>query len=130
VKLLLDTHIWIWSLLTPAKVASSVAAEMRNPTNELWLSPVSLWELVLLVEKNRLRLDENPVDWARKSMQELPVQEALLTHEIALATHSLSQPLRDPADRLLLATAKIMGLTLVTADDHLRRASDCKILSN
>jgi PIN domain nuclease of toxin-antitoxin system len=127
---LLDTHIWIWSSLAPSRVSSPVAAAIRNPANELWLSPVSLWELVLLTEKKRVQLDENPVDWARRAIRELPVQEAPVTHEIAFAIHKLRLPLRDPADRLLVATAKMQGLTLVTADEHLKRTSDCEILPN
>jgi PIN domain nuclease of toxin-antitoxin system len=107
-----------------------VAEALRNSGNEIWLSPVSLWELVLLVEKNRVGLDTNPVDWARRSMQEMLVQEAVVTHEIALAIHGLRHPPRDPADRLLVATAKVMGLTLVTADERLKRISDCSILPN
>jgi len=50
-KLLLDTHIWTWSQLEPWRITSEVTKKLGDPRNELWLSPVSIWELVLLVEE-------------------------------------------------------------------------------
>ena len=48
-RLLLDTDIWIWSLLDPAKLSKRVRAELESPDNELWLSPMSTWELLVLI---------------------------------------------------------------------------------
>jgi PIN domain nuclease of toxin-antitoxin system len=56
-KLLLDTHIWLWSQGASAKLAPRVTRELENPANELWLSPISLWELVLLHAKGSVALD-------------------------------------------------------------------------
>ncbi len=58
-KLLLDTHIWIWSAPEPWKLSSEVAREITQPENPLFLSPVSIWELTLLSERKRviLKLD-------------------------------------------------------------------------
>ena len=56
-KLLLDTHIWIWTHLEPWRISSEVTKELGSPRNELWLSPLSIWELILLVEKKRLDLN-------------------------------------------------------------------------
>jgi PIN domain nuclease of toxin-antitoxin system len=53
-KLLLDTHIWLWSLLAPEKLAPSVARELESPENELWLSPISVWELLEIAIRSRL----------------------------------------------------------------------------
>ncbi len=50
-KLLLDTHIWLWSALDPARLSRRVAAALENPTNELWLSPISLWEVLTLCNR-------------------------------------------------------------------------------
>jgi PIN domain nuclease of toxin-antitoxin system len=57
VRLLQDTHIWLWSLLEPDRLARRVAEELEKPDNELWLSPVSVWEFLILVEKGRVSLD-------------------------------------------------------------------------
>jgi PIN domain nuclease of toxin-antitoxin system len=61
-NLLLDTHIWIWNHLAPEKISSEVNGILAASENELWLSPVSVWELIMLVEKKRLELDK----WQRQ----------------------------------------------------------------
>ena len=129
-RLLLDTHIWVWSQLEPEHLSVRVASAIESPENGLWLSPISLWELVLLVEKARLRLDQPVEAWIEKAMEEMPTREAPLTHQIALASHTVDLPHRDPADRFLAATAKVMDLTLVTADGHLAEATDISVLRN
>lgn len=115
-KLLLDTHIWLWALIEPAKLSRRVREEMRNPENELWLSPVSSWEALLLHSRGRIRLPANLADWLAQATA--PLREAPFTHEIVLLAQQLPLPHRDPADRFLAATAQIVGLTLVTADDR------------
>jgi PIN domain nuclease of toxin-antitoxin system len=118
-KFLLDTHIWIWIHLAPWKLNSDVTQHLENPTNELWLSPLNIWELVLLVEKKRLELDADMGEWVQSSMQELDLQEASFTSAVA---HELPFTLwgyRDPGDRFLVATAKVYDLILVTADERL-----------
>lgn len=62
-RLLLDTHIWIWSLLAPERLAVNVAAELESSQNEIWLSPISVRELLILLEKGRIVLDEDPALW-------------------------------------------------------------------
>ena len=57
-KLLLDTHIWIWSVGEPQRLTRRVAKELDDAQNELWLSPVSIWEALLLHRKHRLKIPE------------------------------------------------------------------------
>ncbi len=129
-RLLLDTHIWVWSQLEPERLSGKVASALGSAENELWLSPISIWELVLLVEKERLAVD-HPLDaWIDKAMEEMPTREAPLTHQIALASRAVDLPHQDSADRFLAATAKVMDLTLVTADAQLAEASDISVLRN
>lgn len=129
-RLLLDTHIWVWSQLEPERLSEQVASAIESAENELWLSPISLWELVLLVEKDRLGLDHPVEVWIDKAMEEMPTREAPLTHRIALASRTVDLPHRDPADRFLVATAKVMDLTLVTSDAQIAGASDISVLRN
>ncbi len=129
-KLLLDTHIWVRSQLNPERLSRRVTRAINDPRNELWISPISTWEIVLLCEKGRLKLDGGPEAWIQKALTLAPLREAPLTHEIALATRSAGLPHRDPADRLLLATALILGLTLVTADRSLGRSKQVPVLLN
>jgi PIN domain nuclease of toxin-antitoxin system len=56
-RLLLDTHVFLWSSIEPSRLAEAVAAELEDPANELWLSPISVWETPVLAEKGRIEMD-------------------------------------------------------------------------
>jgi PIN domain nuclease of toxin-antitoxin system len=129
-KLLLDTHIWIWSLLDPRKLAPLMAAALENPHNELWLSPISVWELLILVETRRIELDAPPEEWVRNALAAAPLMEAPVTHEVALESRRLRLPHNDPADHFLAATARVYQLTLATADDRLQAVDGLSVLPN
>jgi PIN domain nuclease of toxin-antitoxin system len=126
-KLLLDTHIWIWSQEQPRRLGRRIREELDNEDNELWLSPVSAWELLMLHRKGKIRLDRDPELWIAESTSLL--FEASLTHEIVVVAEKL-QLHADPADRFLAATAKVLGLTLVTADRKLLGLGDIATLAN
>jgi PIN domain nuclease of toxin-antitoxin system len=127
-KLLLDTHIWIWSLAEPKQLSPRVHRELKDPANELWLSPVNTWEVLLLHSKGRIQLRGNVRDWVTKATMHM--HEAPLTHEIVMAAHELPLPHEDPADRFLAATAGVLGLTLVTADHRLLGLGTIATLAN
>lgn len=129
-KLLLDTHIWLWSLLEPAKLSRRVVKHLENANAQLWLSPLSVWELLVLCEKGRVVLEQDPAEWATRALASAPVLEAPLTHELALETRRVRLPHRDPCDHFLVATARVCGLTLVTADQRLLEARACPVLEN
>jgi PIN domain nuclease of toxin-antitoxin system len=129
-KLLLDTHIWLWSALNPARLSSRVAAALENPSNELWLSPISLWEVLTLCQKGRLILDPNPQAWIADTLDTIPMREAQVTYEVAQETGRVQLPHSDPADRFLVATARVYDLTLATADEHLLKARQVAVLAN
>ncbi len=127
-KLLLDTHIWLWSLQDPKRVGKRVQQELRSPANEVWLSPISTWEALTLHAKGRIRLHGNLAEWVARATA--PLREAPVTHEIALAARHLALPQQDPADRFLAATAQVLGLTLVTADSGLLGLGEIPTLAN
>ena len=127
-RLLLDTHIWIWSLNDPARLGKRTLLELRNPANELWLSAISTWEALTLHEKKRVRLHGDLDEWVAQATA--PFREAPLTHEIAAAARRLSLPQRDPADRFLAATAQVLDLTLDTADASLLGLGEIATLAN
>ncbi|MBI4479635.1 MAG: type II toxin-antitoxin system VapC family toxin [Acidobacteria bacterium] len=129
-RLLLDTHIWIWSVLQPHQLSQLVAQMLSDTGNELWLSPISVCELVYLVEKRRLELDLPTGVWLQSAMQRLAVREAVVSYQVALETNSVRLPYRDPADRLLVATARVYDLTVVTADERLLRVPGLPVLAN
>lgn len=127
-RLLLDTHIWLWSLREPKRLGRRLRNELTNGRNELWLSPVSTWEALLLNAKGRVRLHGDLAEWVAQATAH--VREAPLTHEIVLAAHHLPLPHSDPADRFLAATAQVLGLTLVTADERLLGLGEIKTVAN
>jgi len=127
-RLLLDTHIWLWSLQDPKRLGKRVRRELRNPANELWLSPISTWEALVLHAKGRIRLQGNLGEWV--ALATAPLREAPLTHEIVLAARELSLAHPDPADRFLAATANVLDLTLVTADRKLLGLGEIATLAN
>ena len=127
-RLLLDTHIWLWSLQDPARLGKRVLHELRNPGNELWLSPISTWEALTLNAKGRIRLPDDLARWMAEATA--PLLEAPLTHEIAFTARQLPLPHNDPADRFLAATAQRLRLTLVTADSSLLGLGEISTLAN
>jgi len=126
-KLLLDTHIWIWFLQNPEQIAPRTLRQLTDPANELWLSPISTWEAVMLQRKGRIRLPADLSAWLSESTT--GIFEAPFTHEIALASQRLTLP-ADPADRFLAATAQVLDLIFVTADERLLGLGDIKTLAN
>lgn len=129
-KLLLDTHIWIWSVLEPWKLSSDVAHALAQPGNTLFLSPVSLWELSLLAERKRVVLNSDLGQWCKAAIEELSLQEAPFTWDVAAEMPFTRFLHRDPGDRFLVATAKVFDLTLVTADERLIAVAGLKVLPN
>jgi len=129
-RLLLDTHIWIWSLTNPRLLAPKVASALDDRDNELWLSSVSVWEFLALVRKNRLRVEGDAERWLSDALAAAPLREAPITHAVAKESERLSQPHWDPADRFIAATARILDATLISADQRLIDADGLTVLAN
>jgi PIN domain nuclease of toxin-antitoxin system len=130
VRLLLDTHIWVWSQLEPDRLSRKVRTALEDPEAELWLSPISVWEVLLLIERGRVTVRGEPTSWVREALRVSPLREAPLTHAVALQSGRVTLPHRDPADQFLAATARLLDLALVTADTRLLAARPCKLLAN
>jgi PIN domain nuclease of toxin-antitoxin system len=129
-KLLLDTHIWLWAELAPEKLGKRVRAALRDAKNEIWLSPISVWELIVLADKGRIKLQSSAEAWVEMAWSRSPLHEAPLTRAVAVSSRSIRVPHQDPADRFLAATAQVYELTLVTDDANLLRGKGFSILSN
>jgi len=126
-KILLDTHIWLWAYLEPRRLGRRLLAELRDPANELWLSPISTWEVLTLHKEGKIRLPADVDTWLRNAT--LATHEAVLTHDIALTASRV--PLHeDPADRFLAATAEVLDLVLATADRSLLGLGQIRTLAN
>jgi PIN domain nuclease of toxin-antitoxin system len=124
VKLLLDTHVLVWATSDSGKLGRRSARAINDVRNELWLSPISILELANLSRRGRLRFDRIFDEWVTEALSKLTCKEAPFTFDVALDTRGLSMQHHDPADRIIAATARVFGLTLVTADEVLLAAVD------
>jgi len=116
--------------MNPDRLAARVSKALADPQNELWLSPVSVWELTILCRKARFRVLPDIATWVAKTVSDLRLTEAPLTVEVALAIPSIPFSHGDPADHFLTATAKVFDLTLITADDRLLKLPGIRVLAN
>ena len=126
-KLLLDTHIWLWSLLQPDRLGKDMTEALENKENELFISPITIWETMILAEKGRIVLDLSPKDWIKEALEQSPVKEAKLSHEIAVRSRLIELPHKDPADRFIAATAWEYDLRLMTVDEKIKKAEQIMI---
>ena len=131
-KLLLDTHVWLWSHAEPERLTKRVTAALTKEGNDLWLSPISIWEFLLLAQRGRVQAQEglDPRGWVEVALSRAPLRDAALTREVAIRSRFLRVEHEDPADRFLAATAQVYELTLVTADERLLRGKGFRTLAN
>ena len=126
-KYLLDTHAWLWGVLGDARLGPRARRAVASAAErtKIGLAAISLKEAAWLLAHGRLVLRE-PVapwsDWLRDAAGAPGLEVLPLTVEVAIASEQLPASFpKDPADRLIVATARIHGLTLITADDALRK---------
>ena len=131
-KLLLDTHVWLWSHAEPERLTKRVSAALTDSSADLWLSPISVWEFLLLAERGRVQVQAgfDAGGWVEAALSRVPMHEAALTREVALRSRAVRLEHQDPADRFLAATADVYELTLVTADERLLRGKGFRTLAN
>jgi PIN domain nuclease of toxin-antitoxin system len=129
-RFLLDTHIWLWAALEPHKLTSEVHKLLTNPEPDLFLSPISLWELSVLLEKKRFDLKEDFAVWVQRTVSELRLQEIALNWQVANEMRFILPNHKDPVDGFLAATAIAFDLTLITADQKLIGVPGLKVLAN
>ena len=129
-RFLLDTHIWLWMLREPHKLTSLVHQAVYEPSNNCYLSPISVWEVTVLLEKKRIEMHEDFAVWFARTTRDLELMEAGLNWQIAHEMRYILPNHKDPADRFIAATAVAYDLTLVTADARLIGVPGLKVLAN
>jgi len=115
VRLLLDTHVFLWLLAEPERLGSHIHT-LEDPGNQLLLSAASSWEIAIKVQLGRLQLPDEPRRYVPDRMRAIGVEPLAVQHGHALAVAALPPLHRDPFDRLLVAQARDLGLRIVTAD--------------
>lgn len=126
-RLLLDTRVWLWTLVSPERFDEAIGDLLADRGNELLFSAASAWEIAFKYRLGKLPLPEPPARFvpprlARDGITLLPVEPHHALHVADLPDHH-----RDPFDRLLVAQAVLEQLTLITADQQLS-AYDARVL--
>ena len=129
-SVLLDTHVWVWWLTSgsPLSRAERDALDAKAGRRELFLSAISLWEAQVLRAKQRLELPLRFADWLARAADEHIISVLPLSIEVVLALDALPASFHgDPADRLIVATARTHAMPLATHDAAIRRSRIVKL---
>ena len=115
-NVLVDTHVWIWSLADPSRLSAESRSLLSSSRNVVYLSAASAWELAIKAALGKIELPEPvetyvPTRMARQGITALPI-----THTHSLRVSTLPPHHRDPFDRLLIAQALVERLPILTAD--------------
>ncbi len=119
--IVLDTHIWVWWVHGDEKITSSQLEMIEaNEDGEIGISAISLWEIAKLVENKRLELPISLEKWFKQALSYPGIQIIELTPEIAAeSAHLPGEFHKDPADQIIVATARVMKCKLVTSDERI-----------
>jgi PIN domain nuclease of toxin-antitoxin system len=126
---LLDTHVWIWLSIGDLSSLSAKARKVVSGGGPKWISAISCWELAKLVERQRIGFTIPTLTWMRRSLNENNLRIADLTPEIAVESTTLEGFHRDPADQIIVATSRILGMPLVSADQRIIHFSGVEAIS-
>jgi len=121
--ILLDTHAWIWWVSADTRLSKAArrAIEKAGRDDVLWLSLISVWEIAKKFEKGQLLLDRPMDDWLDQALSQPGLNLAELTRPVLVESCRLPPTFAgDPADQIIVATARDRDATLVTKDDRIR----------
>jgi PIN domain nuclease of toxin-antitoxin system len=119
----LDTHVWIWlmeGLKSELSDATVRVIEEAGSRSELALAAISVWELGMLEARGRITLSRSIDEWVRAALTAPGLRLVDLTPEVAVESTRLpGDPHGDPADRMIIATTRVLGGTLITCDEQI-----------
>jgi len=122
--ILLDTHVWIWASLDDRTSLSPRAVRVIKEAKRKWVSAISCWELAKLVERKRIGFSIPVLNWITRSFNEMDISIADLSPEIAVESTQLKGFHKDPADQIIVATSRVLGIPLLTSDRRIRDFPD------
>lgn len=118
-RILLDTHVWLWMQVEPARMSESARQIVESLQNELLFSAASSWEIAIKHALGRLHLPAPPAEYVPSRIESSGVSPLSIEHSHALRVSELPSHHRDPFDRLLIAQAQLEGIPILTVDDQL-----------
>jgi PIN domain nuclease of toxin-antitoxin system len=117
VRILLDTHVWLWWNTEPDRLAPSAVRQIENPRNEVFLSAASVWEMAIKRRLGKLPIPEPVGTYVARRLDSDPVTALPVTLSHAAGVEALEGLHRDPFDRVLIVQSRHEGLRLLTVDD-------------
>jgi PIN domain nuclease of toxin-antitoxin system len=117
VKLLLDTHLLLWTAVEPSKIAKKTRSLILDDKNDLFFSAASIWEIAIKSQLGRADFDVDP-RLLRRGLIDNGYLELTINVEHALAIMALPPLHKDPFDRMLVAQATVEGFVLLTSDEQ------------
>ncbi len=118
-KLLVDTHCWLWWFANDARLGAEARALLEDGENTVFFSAASSWEIAIKSGLGKLELPEAPERYVPKRLAEQGMLGLAVEHAHALSVASLPQHHNDPFDRLLVAQARVEGLSILTVDPNI-----------
>ncbi|PLZ07941.1 type II toxin-antitoxin system VapC family toxin [Fischerella thermalis] len=122
-RILLDTHIFLWFISGDTQLSTEVRDVIRDPDNEVYLSAVSVWEAIVKYQLGKLPLPEHPETYLPKQRDLHQIASLALDEGSVIQLAKLPPLHRDPFDRMLICQALQNGLTIATVDTAIRAYS-------
>ncbi|RLB65546.1 MAG: type II toxin-antitoxin system VapC family toxin [Deltaproteobacteria bacterium] len=120
-KLLLDTHIWLWWQMSPERIHPEATRTIADSGHTVYLSTVSSWEMAIKIAVGKLQLPKPLGEMLPECLLADDMRTLALQHHHCFELQNLPMHHRDPFDRMLVAQARLEGMSIVTADAMLQR---------
>ena len=127
-RLLLDTCVLLWLVGDPGRISPRARSQVEQIPNELCISAISAFEIAIKVRKGKLTLPLPPRDWFHQALLTYGVKELSVSSQIAGLAPEVSVPHADPCDRIIVATAQVHGIPVLTPDHLIRECQDIPII--
>lgn len=120
-RLLLDTHVFLWAAGEPEELAEPARLAIADAENEVYVSAAVAWEITVKTALGKLKVPGDPATWFSARLRSLGFDSLPIHPEHALAAGALPDHHRDPFDRILVAQAQLEGMQLVTRDPEIQK---------
>jgi PIN domain nuclease of toxin-antitoxin system len=131
-RILLDTHVWLWVMSGHSRISREFVRtyERDIKLNRVFVSPMSIWETGMLVQKGRIELETDTLEWVNTALEASGIRLCPITPRIAIQSSRLPGDVHgDPVDRLLIATAFDENLVLITCDQKILEYSSENLIN-
>jgi len=126
--LLLDTHVFVWLASAQKNLSRRAKATILENADELFISSISALEIAILVKRNRLRLPVGPGEFVDRALRQHGIHEMPVDRHVAIASTELPDIHNDPFDRIILATALIHDMSILSKDREIPQYHDVKVI--